>query len=347
MDILPNDRISKEKKMLNYVSVSGYGWTGSSACIDLLREFEGFGAIQGEFRIAKDPYGLRDLEESLVNNWDFVRQDIAIRDFLNFCKVLSRETSLFSRAGKDFSNKLNVDFMLESKLYIDKLIDMVYLGNTSVHRYYIPAYKNFFMKMKSKFGNGNAVPMYLARPSKSNFARETKNYINNLFSGYANLKKINTLILDQAIPPGNIANTSGYFENIKIIIIDRDPRDIYSNLVKNNSLLGPDLNSKDSAEKYIKWHKVLRNNSQSKIASKENPSNVLKLNFEDLVCNYDKSVEKIANFLGENIVHKYKNRYFDSNSKRSKSNVGLWKNHTNQLVMEKISKELKDYCYFD
>ena len=86
---------------------------------------------------------------------------------------------------------------------------------------------------------------------------------------------------------------------------------------------------------------------KSKIASKENPSNVLKLNFEDLVCNYDKSVEKIANFLGENIVHKYKNRYFDSNSKRSKSNVGLWKNHTNQLVMEKISKELKDYCYFD
>ena len=333
--------------MPSYISVSGYGWSGSSACIDILKEFEGFGVFNGEFRIAKDPYGLIDLEESLVHNWDFVRHDVAIKDFLNYCKVLGRDTGLFSRSGKDFSNKLDVDFMSKSKAYVDKITDMVYLGDTSVHRYNIPAYKNFFMKIRSKIGESNAEFMYLARPDKSNFIKETRNYINSLFGDYIDSNKINTLVLDQAVPPTNISNSAQFFEKIKVIIIDRDPRDIYSSLVKNNTLLGPDLNSKDSAEKYIKWHKVLRNNSQSKIASKENPSNVLKLNFEDLVCNYDKSVEKIANFLGENIVHKYKNRYFDSNSKRSKSNVGLWKNHTNQLVMEKISKELKDYCYFD
>jgi hypothetical protein len=347
MVIFPNDKINKEKKMLNYVSISGYGWTGSSACIDLLREFEGFGAIQGEFRIAKDPYGLIDLEESLVNNWDFVRQDVAIRDFLNFCKVLSRNTGLFSRVGKDFSNKLNVDFMLESELYIDKLVDMRYLGNTSVHRYYISAYKNFFMKMRNKYGGNNAVPMYLARPSKSDFIRETRSYINNLFANYTALQKVDTLVLDQAVSPGNIVNTSNYFENIKIIIIDRDPRDIYSSLVKNNTLLGPDLNRKDSIEKYTKWHKILRSNFQYKEASEERFNNLLKINFEDLVCNYDDSVEKIKNFLGGSIDHKYKYKYFDPNSKRSKSNVGLWKNYKNQSIMSKISEELGDYCYFD
>ena len=56
--------------MRNFVSISGYGWTGSSACIDILHEFKGFGALKGEFRIAKDPYGLIDLENSLVHNWD-------------------------------------------------------------------------------------------------------------------------------------------------------------------------------------------------------------------------------------------------------------------------------------
>ena len=333
--------------MLNLISVSGYGWSGSSACIDILKEFEGFEALEGEFRIAKDPYGLADLEESLVRNWDFIRHDVAIKDFLNYCKVLSRDTGLFRKGGKNFSNKLNIDFMLESEAYIANLADMSYFGDTSVYRYNIPAYSNFIMKLRSKLGKANGNYMHFARPNEDDFIKKTRSYINSLFKFYENCITTNTLILDQAIPPTNIINTSKYFENIKIIIIDRDPRDIYSSLVKNNTLLGPDLNSKDSAEKYIKWHKVLRNNSQSKIASKENPSNVLKLNFEDLVCNYDKSVEKIANFLGENIVHKYKNRYFDSNSKRSKSNVGLWKNHTNQLVMEKISKELKDYCYFD
>ena len=70
--------------MLHFVSVGGYGWTGSSACIDILKEFEGFGDLNGEFRIIKDPYGISDLEHSLVDSWDFVRHDIAIQDFLNY-----------------------------------------------------------------------------------------------------------------------------------------------------------------------------------------------------------------------------------------------------------------------
>ena len=244
--------MTKSIEKRSYICVSGYGWTGSSACIDLLKEFKGFGALDGEFRIARDPYGLRDLEESLVHNWDFIRHDVAIRDFLNYCKVLSRETGLFSQVGRNFSNKLNIDFMSESKSYINKLTDMIYLGDTFIHRYNIPAHKNFFMKIRSKFGKNNAKPMYLSRPDKAEFIKETRKYINNLFSVYMDFKRINTLILDQSIPPTNINNTSQYFENIKIIIIDRDPRDIYVNMVRSQKLLGPELIKKDSVGKYIK-----------------------------------------------------------------------------------------------
>ncbi len=331
--------------MLNFVSISGYGWTGSSACIDILKEFKGFGALEGEFRIAKDPYGLIDLEESLVHNWDFIRNDVAIKDFLNYCEVLSRSTGLFSRSGKDLSNKLNIDFMSESKSYIDKLTDIMYFGDTSVHRYDIPAYKNFVMKIRSKFGQGNANLMYLSRPNKFDFIKETRGYINNLFSSYMDLKKINTLVLDQAIPPTNIVGTSQYFENIKIIIIDRDPRDIYVNLVRNNVLIGADLKNNDSSDKYIKWHNVLRNNLQNKITNEETFKNVLRLNFEDLVYNYEQSIDKIIGFLGEDVVHKNKLIYFDPKSVRAKNNVGLWKKYKDQSVIDKIYKELKFYCY--
>ena len=67
---------------MNFISVIGYGWTGSSAYIELLKEFNEVGAFPGEFRIAKDPHGLVYLEESLVHNWDFIGNDIAIKNFI-------------------------------------------------------------------------------------------------------------------------------------------------------------------------------------------------------------------------------------------------------------------------
>ena len=168
--------VIKEHK---FVCVSGYGWTGSGACIDLLKEFKGFGVLKGEFRIVKDPYGIKDLEASLVHNWDFIRHDVAIRDFLNYCEVLSRETGLFKKSGKDLSNKLGVDFMLESRLYINALTDFRYFGDTFVHRYNIPAFQNFFLKLRSKMGKKNAISMYFSRPSKDVFLKETQKNTGN------------------------------------------------------------------------------------------------------------------------------------------------------------------------
>ena len=294
-----------------YISVSGYGWTGSGACIDLLKEFEGFDALQGEFRIAKDPCGLIDLENSLVHNWDFIRHDVAIRDFLKYCNVLSRPTSLYRKSGKDFSNKLNVDFMMESRTYIDRLTNINYIGDTFVHRYNVPAYKNLFMKLRSKFGLSNAKNMYFSGPAYSDFIQETREYIDNLFNQYARNNTIDTVILDQAIPPTNILNTSKYFKDIKTIIIDRDPRDIYTNMIKRDKLLGPELKNKNSVSAYIEWHKQLRRVAVSDSNSLHVDEYVLRLNFEDLVLNYNDSILKIKDFLGGNMQHNQKNRYFN------------------------------------
>ncbi|MBT4763451.1 hypothetical protein HOO14_00350 [bacterium] len=328
-----------------YISVSGYGWTGSGACIDLLKEFEGFDALQGEFRIAKDPCGLIDLENSLVHNWDFIRHDVAIRDFLKYCNVLSRPTSLYRKSGKDFSNKLNVDFMMESRTYIDRLTNINYIGDTFVHRYNVPAYKNLFMKLRSKFGLSNAKNMYFSRPAYSDFIQETREYIDNLFNQYARNNTIDTVILDQAIPPTNILNTSKYFKDIKTIIIDRDPRDIYTNMIKRDKLLGPELKNKNSVSAYIEWHKQLRRVAVSDSNSLHVDEYVLRLNFEDLVLNYNDSILKIKDFLGGNMQHNQKNRYF--NPSYSVKNIGLWKKYKDQSVTRKINKELEEYCYYD
>ena len=96
---------------MNFVSVVGYGWSGSSAYIELLKELNGISALPGEFRIARDPYGLVYLEDSLVHNWDFIGHDIAIRNFLEYCEMLSIDTGIFKKAGKNFTQKLDVNFL--------------------------------------------------------------------------------------------------------------------------------------------------------------------------------------------------------------------------------------------
>ena len=78
-----------------YVCVLGYGWSGSSAVVDLLKEFEENWDPEVEFRILKDPHGVMDLEHTLVDQWDALNVDIAIRDFLDFATFLN----IFTRQG--------------------------------------------------------------------------------------------------------------------------------------------------------------------------------------------------------------------------------------------------------
>ncbi len=73
---------SAEYKNFRYILIAGYGWSGSSAVVDLLNEIDGFYEPHVEFRLLKDPYGLIDLRHALVEHWDILNSDIAIRDFL-------------------------------------------------------------------------------------------------------------------------------------------------------------------------------------------------------------------------------------------------------------------------
>ena len=333
--------------ILNFICVIGYGWTGSSAYVDLLREFSEIDAFPGEFRIAKDPYGLIDLEDSLVHNWDFIRHDVAIRDFIEYCEVLSRDTGLFKKAGKNLTRKLDIDFMSLTKDFIDNLTDMSYVGDTSVHRYKISALKYFYMRLRTKYSNyshNNSTKMYLSRPSEERFILASKKYISNLFSAYARQNNIDTIVLDQAIPSTNIVKASAYFENMKVIVVDRDPRDIYANLSKRNSLFGADINKNDSSERYVKWHLKLRElSANDSINNAKVPT--LRVNFEELIYDYKSTVDKVSNFIGKGKHHKYQYKNFNPKSEYAKKNVGMWKEYKNQKVMEEILKELPEYCY--
>ena len=67
---------------MNYIIVAGYGWSGSSALVDLFKEFENVIVPDVEFRLIKDPYGLSQLETVLTEKWDFINSDAAINDYM-------------------------------------------------------------------------------------------------------------------------------------------------------------------------------------------------------------------------------------------------------------------------
>ena len=57
---------------MEFISVSGYGWSGSSAYISLLKEFRDFDCIDKEFRMIKDPFGLLGMMSQLEIFYGFV-----------------------------------------------------------------------------------------------------------------------------------------------------------------------------------------------------------------------------------------------------------------------------------
>ena len=121
--------------------------------------------------------------------------------------------------------------------YINSLVDFTYLGDSAVHRYNLTSFWSFIARIKSRLGKTNAIKTYFSRPGKDFFINKTQIFIDNLFINY--LCKDVTIVLDQSISPVNIENTIKYFRSSKIIVVDRDPRDVYIDLVKEKTSYVP------------------------------------------------------------------------------------------------------------
>ena len=71
---------------------------------------------------------------------------------------------------------------------------------------------------------------------------------------------------------------------------------------------------------------------------------VIYINYEDLVLNYDKTIQDIFSKLDiDPDLHTKKKQFFDP--AQSAKNVGIWKKMKNSDEIKLIEKELKDYLY--
>ena len=316
---------------------TGYMSSGSSAVTDLLSEIKGFSNIAGsqEFIFMHCPHGIFDLYKSLINPISHSSSDEAIREFYDMMNKLYELNGWWPSGYKhDVSNS----FMKYVDEFIDEITDYKFKGFWYMHE--MPRKRTFAQKVKNRLTKTNYLDylndiyMSLSYPSKEKFYASSKRFINKIIN---NLNKTNekNIIIDQLLLPYNLANFENYFDDAKVIVVERDPRDVF---ILNKTIEAKVPYPMDP-DTFVKFYKELRN------LSKNNDNcNVLRIKFEDLIYKYDETLKIIYNFLNikkEAHIHK-KEKFIPE---KSIDNTQLFINYQNKEEIKIIEKELKEYLY--
>lgn len=322
----------------DYIIVAGYGWSGSSAVVDLLKEFDTCWGQNNEFRVVTDPYGIHDLHHSIVDNWDMLNIDIAIKDFCWHMEHLNYVSGKFSfKKGLGYKTVFDNNFWQSTNNFLEKLISYKY----SSHWFFLDYKKDGIKLIVSRILEKMRIyedKMYFSCVSDKEFCEYAQEYIDELFRPLIRSDSIKYVILDQGVHVQNYSKQMKYIRNSKLVVVDRDPRDIYADLVQGKYLIGRELAKSHDVMKYVELHRAYRQN-QSEI---KNDPNVLFIQFEDLVYHYENVVPQIADFLNLKLQdHAHVNVFFDPEI--SKNNIGIWKRILSEQEKQVIEAELGEY----
>lgn len=324
------------------ISCVGYHATGSGAVDDFLREFDNIKAAEYgvECRFLQDPDGISDLEHQLVENYHRLNSGFALKRFLMFAK--SEERTYRHIFGKYW--------MTWAQSYVDALCSFQYTGYWHGDIRLVPPLQLFVYKARK------AVNLALPKPLKKNkyysyfpkiktfcvdideeeFLRITRLKCEELCE-ILNRENKEYVVLDQAVSPQNVNRYLRYISDLQVIIVERDPRDVYINdIVRNGDFVLP----KD-VKKFCTVYRL----SRKKLSEEEDAQRVLRINFEDMIYRYDDTTRRIREFLGlsrEN--HKYPQRYFKPEV--SAENTRQWERYPHlRGQIEEIEHMLPDMLY--
>ena len=337
------------------VNLCGFGWSGSGAYIDLLREYEDISlpnAKTWEFNFLWAPDGLYDLEQKIcIKHCRIFDSFLAIERFLEIAKIYGKKNGVFK-----YDRYLSSPFYNQCKLYIDKLVQFHLEANCFVHKLH-PTLKdriimfynrwlghflyNRFLREKVLFKNiffklklDNYKVMNVSY-KPDNFLKETQDFVASILDQIRpNKNKI--LLLDQSVPPDMPDLFDHFFkESQKTIVIRRDPRDQFITI---NELKGTGRPVPTNVNDFILFYR--KTIAETRLPDSEK---LLSLNFEDLIYNYDATVEIIENYLGLT-SHVYAKKYFDpAKSINNTQLINLYPKYTEDI--KKIEAELSDCLY--
>ncbi len=172
--------------------------------------------------------------------------------------------------------------------------------------------------------------------TEEEFLEHTQDFVLTLVNECLNKYKKSCFAFDEGGASMNPAKVLRYLPKGtgKIVTVVRDPRDIYSQILKEKFVFAP--SDIDDIIKYqIAIHK--RWMSQKAKAPKEQ---LMEVKFEDLVLKYDETVSKVFTFLNiDSKAHVKKKSIFKPEI--SKNNVGLWRKILTEKDVAKLNLHFK------
>lgn len=330
---------NSQNRCENIISVTGFGYSGSGAMLDLLTEFENITVLSdadpdgslrtknynngtNELNLLRHSGGIFFLEKFFPSNNIFLH-DCAVKMFIALIK------EHYINNGEIFSDK----FLELSNEFLNNITDVKIKTDygAEYQPHLISVGTESFNFISKKFDNRCIYT--LKNISKEEYISYAKKYIKDFF---ATINSKEYLAFDQMLSDleCDMEHYLQYIDNLKLIAVYRDPRDVYATAVSRNITWIP----KD-VDSFIKWYKKLLN----PYLINKNPQYLL-VRFEDLVLNYDETLKKLTEFLNIDISkHKYPKHSF--NPECSKANIGIYKKYNIQNEISKIEEVLPDFIY--
>lgn len=327
------------------VGVSGYGYTGSGAMLDFLKEFRDCECVfDEEFMLPYCPHGLQDLEYHLMTGGTrYFSSDIAIKEYKGLIKNLTTPRSMYRK-------KFKGELCAITDQYIVSIADLIWEGCSCFDRLcsdnFIKKRLRFTLysrlirlyekvtKKRYPFPTGDR--MYLS-VCPERFLENTKSYIREVLQGFqCNLDKI--VVLNQPFDVNDPRRSMKFFDNPKAIIVDRDPRDVYL-LFKRGLSFTYSFTPSGSVDDFIKYYllnRVMNNYSEDE--------DIIRIRYEDMIYQYNEVCEKVISFLGLDGSGWMKGTCFDPEV--SINNTQLFMRFPEYMEdIKKIEQEIPEYLY--
>lgn len=331
---------------MKLITCASYYGTGSSAVTNLIDECNNvFDLGDYEFRFVQDPDGICDLEYNLVLNNHRHNSGYAIRRYEKNVQFLSG-----GKLIKKYNRYFDDEWKRLSKEYIEKLINVKYKGfwhqelrDKGKIAYFLERLINKIMHVLFRLNGERGISIYgknnieYATFPGEKFYDYTKEYIDALFS-YANKDNKEFIMVDQLVPPTNTSHYLKFFNDIKVICVDRDPRDLYvlEKEIWHGSVVPKNVDEFCIWYKTTRAHRAIENDDKEKI---------LRIRFEDMVYRYEEMVEYILRFVGIDKINHIKPKTL-FNPEISVNNTQVFKKYPKLIAdIKYIEEHLGEYLY--
>lgn len=327
------------------IGLCGFGYSGSGAVYDLLREYDGITITQDcEMSFLYRPDGLTDLQYQLNHPTRFFSSDYAIKRYRN------KIHKFFRNHPEIWGLKDYKDIYSLTDSYLDSLTDVKWKGWWSQDAAYLEGFSFFVYRLLNKvtapFPGLNIKmqkSLYYRDMALSvcpnDFVEKTQQYLVRLYSILGYDIESDIVILNQGFSADNPSATSVFYKNSKAIVVDKDPRDLYL-LLKRESFQDCAWTPTDNVMDFIKYYKLIRRDYIGIDKEKE-----LLIKMENMVYEYESTVSQIENYLGvEKDKHTQPLKFF--NPQKSINNTQLFRKYPDMKNdIDLIEKELEQYLF--